>query len=147
MTFDRLQADQRTAILSLARLHGASNVRVFRYVARGDNTPSSDIDFLVDLDIRDCCERVLEYSQPPNGDWMANKLGAEFRAAHPEIPWRRMIDARNILIHAYDSVSPACSRTLSRTMFRICCAVADPRTGGYGGLAIDIAGQSQARSR
>ncbi len=28
------------------------------------------------------------------------------RAAHPEIPWRGMIDARNILIHAYDQVNP-----------------------------------------
>jgi len=36
----------------------------------------------------------------------ANKLGEEFRAAHSEIPWRGMIDARNILIHAYDQVSP-----------------------------------------
>jgi uncharacterized protein with HEPN domain len=36
----------------------------------------------------------------------ANKLGEPFRAANPEIPWRGMIDARNILIHAYDQVNP-----------------------------------------
>jgi len=24
--------------------------------------------------------------------------------AHPEIPWRSIIDARNVLVHAYDQV-------------------------------------------
>ena len=28
-----------------------------------------------------------------------------FREAYPEIPWRAIIDTRNILIHAYDSVN------------------------------------------
>lgn len=36
----------------------------------------------------------------------ANKLDAEFRAANPQVPWRSMINARNILIHAYDSINP-----------------------------------------
>ncbi len=36
----------------------------------------------------------------------ANKLGEEFRAKHSGIPWRGMIDARNILIHAYDQGNP-----------------------------------------
>jgi uncharacterized protein with HEPN domain len=30
----------------------------------------------------------------------------QFRAAHPEIPWRAMTDVRNILVHAYDRVAP-----------------------------------------
>jgi uncharacterized protein with HEPN domain len=30
----------------------------------------------------------------------------EFRDAHPEIPWRKMIGARNILIHAYEGTDP-----------------------------------------
>lgn len=38
---------RRDEILAVARQHGASNVRVFGSVARGDATPSSDIDFLV----------------------------------------------------------------------------------------------------
>lgn len=73
--------------------------------------------------IRDCCRRVLRYTAPSGESWMvselvldavcrnleiigeaANKLGEEFRSAHHEIPWRGMIDARNILIHAYDQV-------------------------------------------
>ena len=36
----------------------------------------------------------------------AGKLSIEFRAAHPEISWRQMISARNILIHNYDGIDP-----------------------------------------
>ena len=46
---DRLHA-KRTAILDIARRHGAGNVRVFGSVARGEARSDSDIDFLVDLD-------------------------------------------------------------------------------------------------
>ena len=31
----------------------------------------------------------------------AARVTTEFREAHPEIPWRNMIDMRNRLIHAY----------------------------------------------
>ncbi|MBI4885450.1 MAG: nucleotidyltransferase domain-containing protein [Actinobacteria bacterium] len=41
---------RRTEILAVARARGASRVRVFGSVARGDATELSDIDFLVDLD-------------------------------------------------------------------------------------------------
>lgn len=40
--------NQRDQILELARQHGVSNVRVFGSVVRGEATPESDIDFLVD---------------------------------------------------------------------------------------------------
>jgi len=50
VTLDTLQSEKRPAILALARLHGASNVRVFGSVARRENGPGSDIDFLVDLE-------------------------------------------------------------------------------------------------
>ena len=42
--------NQREAILTLAEQHGATNVRVFGSVARGDAGPDSDIDLLVDQD-------------------------------------------------------------------------------------------------
>lgn len=32
------------------------------------------------------------------------RLSTEFRAKHPEIPWRQMAGMRDILIHAYDHV-------------------------------------------
>ena len=44
-----LLKEHREAILRLAAQHGASNVRVFGSVARGEADESSDIDFLVDL--------------------------------------------------------------------------------------------------
>lgn len=40
----------RDQIIQLAGQHGASNVRVFGSVARGDATGDSDIDLLVDQD-------------------------------------------------------------------------------------------------
>jgi len=41
---------RRSEILEVARARGASRVRVFGSVARGDATEASDIDFLVDLE-------------------------------------------------------------------------------------------------
>ena len=46
---DLLKA-QRPAILQLAAQHGASNVRVFGSIARGEAGPESDVDLLVDLE-------------------------------------------------------------------------------------------------
>lgn len=40
---------KRTKILQLANKHGAKNIRIFGSFARGDNTPESDADFLVDM--------------------------------------------------------------------------------------------------
>ena len=48
-TFDLLVA-QRDTILNLAHKHGAHSVRVFGSVARGSDSETSDIDFLVSLE-------------------------------------------------------------------------------------------------
>ncbi len=48
-TMDKLR-ERRREIESIARAHGASRVRVFGSVARGDATEVSDLDLLVDLD-------------------------------------------------------------------------------------------------
>jgi predicted nucleotidyltransferase len=42
--------ERRDEILEVARARGATRVRVFGSVARGDSTESSDVDFLVDLE-------------------------------------------------------------------------------------------------
>jgi len=42
--------DKREQILRLAEQHGASKVRVFGSVARGEARPDSDLDLLVDWD-------------------------------------------------------------------------------------------------
>ena len=36
----------------------------------------------------------------------ANMLTKEFREEHPEVPWRNIIDMRNVLVHGYYTVSP-----------------------------------------
>ena len=40
---------QRDAIAAIAARHGASDIRLFGSVARGEERPGSDIDLLVDL--------------------------------------------------------------------------------------------------
>lgn len=47
---DDLLRDRREDILRLAEKHGATNVRVFGSVVRGEATANSDIDFLVEWD-------------------------------------------------------------------------------------------------
>jgi predicted nucleotidyltransferase len=46
----RLLKTRRKEILQIAARNGAINVRVFGSVARGENRPDSDIDFLVNLE-------------------------------------------------------------------------------------------------
>ena len=46
---DSLRA-RRDEILRLAARHGARNVRFFGSVARGEETPESDVDLLVDME-------------------------------------------------------------------------------------------------
>ncbi len=50
MTPADIVKEKRNEILAIARKHGASNVRVFGSVARGEADEQSDIDLLVDLD-------------------------------------------------------------------------------------------------
>ncbi|SRR6266436_6342107 len=49
MTLDELRRDKKDELLSVARRHGASNVRVFGSVARGVANDTSDVDLLVDF--------------------------------------------------------------------------------------------------
>ena len=49
MTIVELLGDKRQDILQIAARHGATNMRVFGSVARGEAKPGSDIDFLVDV--------------------------------------------------------------------------------------------------
>ena len=47
---EEILGDKREAILEIAAKHGAYNVRVFGSVARGEATPNSDVDFLVEIE-------------------------------------------------------------------------------------------------
>ena len=51
MSLKDLLKEKRSQILEIAAKHGAFNVRVFGSVARGEETPESDIDFLIDYDL------------------------------------------------------------------------------------------------
>lgn len=51
MSLKQLLQEKRDDILSIAAQHGAFNVRLFGSVARGEETESSDIDFLIDYDL------------------------------------------------------------------------------------------------
>jgi predicted nucleotidyltransferase len=44
--------ERREEIVAIALKHGAFNVRIFGSVARGEETENSDIDFLIDYDIK-----------------------------------------------------------------------------------------------
>jgi predicted nucleotidyltransferase len=50
MTLEELRSRYRGRILEAARSRGAQNVRVFGSIARGDQRPDSDVDFLVDFE-------------------------------------------------------------------------------------------------
>lgn len=50
MAIDGLLKTKRDEILHIAAKHGARNVRVFGSAARGQAGPTSDVDFLVELE-------------------------------------------------------------------------------------------------
>lgn len=54
---------RRDDILEVAAEHGAHNVRVFGSVARGDEPPESDIDFLVEMESGRSVLDLIELSQ------------------------------------------------------------------------------------
>jgi predicted nucleotidyltransferase len=54
---------KRAEIMRLARKHGATNVRVFGSVARGEARPDSDIDFLVDMEGGRSLLDLIEFGQ------------------------------------------------------------------------------------
>ena len=63
-------------------------------------TPGGKKFFLSDPLIQDAVIRNLEVIGEAS-----RRVGAEYQAAHPEIPWREMAGLRNILIHDYESVN------------------------------------------
>ena len=50
MGIEEILREKRDDILRIAARHGASNVRVFGSVARGEAGAQSDVDFLVELE-------------------------------------------------------------------------------------------------
>ncbi len=52
MKLKQLLQEKREEILNIAEKHGAFNIRIFGSVARGEETENSDIDFLIDYDLK-----------------------------------------------------------------------------------------------
>lgn len=50
MNIYELLKENRETILAIAAKHGASNVRIFGSVVRGEDTEKSDVDFLVEIE-------------------------------------------------------------------------------------------------
>ncbi len=62
----------------------------------GDASPA---EYLKDAMLRSAVERQIEIIGEAAG-----RLSGGFRAAHPEIPWQRIIAQRNVLIHDYGEI-------------------------------------------
>ncbi len=56
-------------------------------------------DYLSDENLRLAVERRIEIIGEA-----ARRVSPEFRAAHPEVPWRGLIGQRNVLIHEYGEI-------------------------------------------
>src|SRR5438552_18714149 len=57
--------------------------------------------FLVNRPIRLAVERLLEIAGEA-----ARRVSPVYKAAHPEIPWSKMIGQRNVLAHDYGVIDP-----------------------------------------
>lgn len=53
----------RMEIIELVRRHGASNIRIFGSVARGEDSAESDIDLLVDFDLKQGLMPIIALKQ------------------------------------------------------------------------------------
>jgi predicted nucleotidyltransferase len=54
---------RKDEILRLAARRGVSNIRVFGSVARGDATPDSDVDLLVDFEVGESGLDLIAFAQ------------------------------------------------------------------------------------
>lgn len=88
-----MRPDERDAAYLLDMLKAADKVRRFVQGKTQD-------DFVADEVLRDAVERNAEIIGEA-----ARKVSEAFKNKHPEIPWRKMIAQRNVLVHEYDKIS------------------------------------------
>ncbi len=80
MITKELLQEKRVEILKIAAQYGASNVRIFGSVARGEATADSDIDFLMDIQAgRSLLNRIALIQD------LEDLLGCKVDVAKPEI--------------------------------------------------------------
>ena len=88
-----MRPEVRDAAYLLDMLQAAEKVR--RYV--GDVKQE---EFIEDEVLRDAVERNIEIIGEA-----ARKVSETFKSRHLEIPWRKMVAQRNVLVHEYDKIS------------------------------------------
>jgi predicted nucleotidyltransferase len=79
MGIEELLLPFREEILKIAAKYGAYNMRIFGSVARGEATPDSDVDFLVELDPQRSLFDYIALTQD-----LAVLLGRKVDVAEPE---------------------------------------------------------------
>ena len=83
------------------------DIERLRHIA--DNIANIE-DFLRDKSLEQMKEDVMCYHAVVYNIMIigeaANMLTKEFRESHPEVPWRQIIDMRNVLVHGYYNTSP-----------------------------------------
>jgi len=78
------------------------------------------------LDILNACRRVMKYARGLTEDQFlqseieqdailrqltiageaAKRVSADFRGAHPEVPWKKVASSRDVVVHDYFRVDP-----------------------------------------
>ncbi len=86
----------RNRLQATARRHGIRNLRVFGSVARGETTPESDVDFLVDLDPERTLLDVIGFQQEAEDILGVGVDVAVPRMMKARVRARAMRDARPI---------------------------------------------------
>jgi uncharacterized protein len=93
MTKRELVREKRDAILAAAARYGAERIRLFGSVARGDERPESDVDFIVKMrpdmgvfdlvDLQDCLKEILGCNVDVLTEhrWMRKRLKREVEEA------------------------------------------------------------------
>lgn len=88
-----MRPDERDAAYLLDMMQAAEKVRRFVQGKTQDAFVSDEV-------LRDAVERNAEIIGEA-----ARKVSEAFKNQHPEIPWRKMIAQRNVLVHEYDKIS------------------------------------------
>ncbi|MGH9257654.1 MAG: nucleotidyltransferase family protein [Vicinamibacterales bacterium] len=86
--------NKRTDILRIAASHGATNVRVFGSVARGEDRPDSDLDLLVEMESGRTLLDLIGLGQDLE-DLLRRKVDVlTDRSVHPSLRTRIFTEAR-----------------------------------------------------
>lgn len=88
-----MRPDERDAAYLLDMLQAAEKVIRFVKGMQFEQFVSNEV-------LRDAVERNAEIIGEA-----ARKVSEAFKSRHPEIPWRKMVAQRNVLVHEYDKVS------------------------------------------